>query len=335
MRKRHADITLTKRLGDGAFMVAEIRRGEIESNPYFALGADIYASEAAFEAGNSNAIVSCGCLHEEILNAFPDIPELALIEALHLSDVKTGEPMHAVSNGWYGLGGGDMEHELSYHAQGRKNYYKAPDPYPEDGGRPGEDFIFFFWGMAARALRCSLAELPIYLYGDPLGKRKFGRWVDEIMRPRWQAEADRANAWIDAHTNSVEIPAEQTREAKFVLDLEGLHVTARHTGKAKADYVSYPAWVNTYAVTVKANGHQHRFKFFGSIADYQDGILNARKAAFGILKELAEFEYQSAEELARDMGDDDPDFLSRMKALEKKADNLMPGLSANLEVIGG
>lgn len=43
-----------------------------------------------------------GCIHEEILQARPD---LAPIVDIHLSDATTGQPMYAEENGWYWIAG--------------------------------------------------------------------------------------------------------------------------------------------------------------------------------------------------------------------------------------
>jgi hypothetical protein len=45
--------------------------------------------------------VAGGCIHDELLAAWPDLAALA---ALHLSD-DDGVPMHALENGWYWAGG--------------------------------------------------------------------------------------------------------------------------------------------------------------------------------------------------------------------------------------
>lgn len=331
------DVTLTSQDENG-FLVTEVRR----ERGYFAVGADLWATKAAFDAGNEGAVIACGCLHEEVLAAHP---ELAPLVALHMADLETGEPGQGVSNGWYRLGGGDMEYELKYRRErGHSNYHSAPEPFDESG-KLTEDFIFFFWKMAADTLRCTIAELPLSLYatarivGEDFAKAQFEEWVD-TLRPRWQEEADQANAWIDEHVNELDVPAEQTDEERFLLELPGLRVLAKHEGEKEADYVDYPAWTYRYRTTVTANGHTYRFWSTGSIADHQDGVVNARQAAFGILRELAQFQYESAEELARDMGMDEeregyPKFIAQMRDMERKADDLMPGLSANLEVIGG
>src|SRR5260370_33599525 len=60
---------------------------------YFSMTGEIYLAGGPLE--------SCGCPHDEIAEAFP---ELRRFIPLHLSD-ENGEPMHAVENGWDRAGG--------------------------------------------------------------------------------------------------------------------------------------------------------------------------------------------------------------------------------------
>jgi hypothetical protein len=64
---------------------------------YFSVTGEI-STERERAKGNCQ---SCGCIHEEVLNAFP---QLAPLVALHLSDLD-GVPMHAEANGFYWLAG--------------------------------------------------------------------------------------------------------------------------------------------------------------------------------------------------------------------------------------
>lgn len=320
------------------YLVIEVRRRDGRP-PAFSIGADLYATKAAFEAGNSGAIIACGCLHEEILAACPELKPLV---DLHLANSETGEPMHGASNGWYFMSpSGAMAHEIDYRVKhGRSNYSNAPEPFDVDpiySGRYSEEFLFWFWARAAEALRCTIEELPLSLIVQEGGKREFETWVDENLRDRWKREAEWCHHWIDSHANEPEIPAEQTYEEEFVLELDGLYARGVQDGERDADYVSYPASNYRYVVTVRANEHEHEFEFFGSIADYQDGVVNAREAVFGILQELASYEYESAEEKIQSYGmdpEEDVEMIAQMREVERKADELMPGLSANLEVIG-
>lgn len=62
------------------------------TSPYFSLTG---------EERENGRVVSCGCMHEPLLDKWPELADLA---ALHLSDLN-GVPMYAVENGWYFYGG--------------------------------------------------------------------------------------------------------------------------------------------------------------------------------------------------------------------------------------
>ncbi len=64
-----------------------------KQTPYFSLTGKIVDKKGKFEAG--------GCLHDEIVQVWPDLQILADI---HLSD-ENGIPPHAVENGFYFAGG--------------------------------------------------------------------------------------------------------------------------------------------------------------------------------------------------------------------------------------
>lgn len=79
------------------------------SAPHFTVGAD-----AINPLRRGDKIDRCGCLHEEILELFPDFAPLV---ALHLSDID-GVPMHAASKAIYwaaGVLGGDRPLGQQYH----------------------------------------------------------------------------------------------------------------------------------------------------------------------------------------------------------------------------
>jgi len=69
----------------------------IRTDKYFSVTGNVYKDKAAFTNGNDNAITCCGCIHDIILDAFPELQHLV---DLHLSDLN-GMPMHALDNGWY------------------------------------------------------------------------------------------------------------------------------------------------------------------------------------------------------------------------------------------
>lgn len=325
------DVTIMRQT-DEEFLVIHAGREHLRGNahhPYFTVGADLYSSRRAFELGNSGAIIAAGCMHEDVLRV---APELADVVALHLADAETGEPMHGPASGWYRLSGADMAHELKAREQGHRSYYQAPEPYDADGNLAPE-FARFFVDMAARSLGVGVDELP-----DVQDEAEFLRWVDDYARPRWQAAADRVNAWLDEHANTVEIPAEQIDEEGFYAELDaGLIVTAELMDEE--GYRDVGCYFQYRVIVTDAQRHRYSTVYGGSVADYEDGKRNAREAAFGVLRELADFgRYDSAEEYAEEMGMEWPE----MSAAERKpwrrawaaADRMADALEANAEVIG-
>lgn len=67
------------------------------AKPYFAITGSIWKYNGKTKVG-SDPMVS-GCIHDEILKAFPDLQDFV---SLHLSGID-GVPMHSVENGWYYL----------------------------------------------------------------------------------------------------------------------------------------------------------------------------------------------------------------------------------------
>jgi hypothetical protein len=59
---------------------------------------DFYFSEIKEIEGNTFDIISSGSNHNEILKFYP---EFKIFVDLHLSNVETGEPLHAYENGFY------------------------------------------------------------------------------------------------------------------------------------------------------------------------------------------------------------------------------------------
>ena len=269
---------------------------------YFSVTADEYASRKAFELGNEGAVISCGQLVEEVRATFP---ELSVVQDVHLCDVGSGEPMHARSNGWYYLSG----------EAGQTAYWRQ---------------------RAASALHCEPAELP-----DTQDRDEFNYWVNTVMVPRWKRAAENANAYIDAHKgDSIEVPANQTDEDEFEAELEdGLYVHAKLCDSVDSDILP-GSYVYQYDVIVRVDGvHEYDGKFHGSVNDYETGIVNAREAAFGTLRELMQFVYESAQDLAENWFEEGWDGLSKerrdaMLKCERAADAMSRQLEANMEVIG-
>lgn len=135
-------------------------------SPYFSVTAMIHTPASR----RQNDCDACGCLHGEILKMWP---QLAPIVALHLSDAITGEPMHAVANGWYWLSG----------AMGGagERYHGGTDKAPEQCLRILADHLRVTVYEAEAMTRCIPANAQ--------GKGVFAKHVD-TLRPRWKTEAE-------------------------------------------------------------------------------------------------------------------------------------------------
>ncbi len=339
---------------DAGYLVATITR----ERGSFSVTGEIHNSRRAFELGTGNPH-SCGCIHDEILAAFP---QLAPIVRMHLADAETGEPMHAASNGWYRLGGGDMTYDLKHRAQhGRGNYRDVPEPwlYLDFGyGQACEQtmasepilhddrdvtrtlnpaYVQFFVDMAARNLLCDPDELSIWW-----DRADFDAFV-ESLRPRWRAMADEANALIDGMESDTADPSEQTDEETFSVTLDaGLSISARlMDDEGYRDFGPYFQYAVKITAPKDSGGRaSYTSTYGGSIADYDAGRINAREAAFGTARELLDFENYSArgyvEDLCGDAWEDTP--AETRKALtraERAFDRMSDALVANRETLGG
>lgn len=116
----------------------------------------------------------CGCVHDQILEAFPNVAPLV---ALHLSSID-GVPMHAESNGWYWLAGmlGGMGDR--YHG-GNGTDAKTPDECRK---------IFADHCRVPIHEAAGIAEL-VRLADDP---RATWKRIYNSMLPRWKQEAESA-----------------------------------------------------------------------------------------------------------------------------------------------
>jgi hypothetical protein len=130
------------------------------ASPYFSITADVY---------ENNRLVSCGCQHDLILEHRPNLADLV---ALHLSDID-GQPLHALENGFYWLGGTHWqrpdykvaaEHFRISESEARNLTELFGDHFSQTGG-------FLTQSMAAQA------------------KARLAEWVKR-QKPRWKAEAD-------------------------------------------------------------------------------------------------------------------------------------------------
>lgn len=164
-----ASVTLKRTVADG-YLVATAQLHQLSGNsrPYFSVTGELWDSEGWYRRGQDGRCREVGPLHERIGRAFP---QLRPVIALHLAD-DTGEPMHALANGWHFYSGGAHEYERS------SRYYAAPTDTPHE--------------RAARSLRVDPSELP-----EGLDQAGFAEYVDSL-RPRWEAEASTALATIHA-----------------------------------------------------------------------------------------------------------------------------------------
>jgi hypothetical protein len=144
------------------------------SAPYFSL---------TYEEGAEGArdCDMCGACHEEILEHWPDLADLA---ALHLSDVD-GAPMHAAGNGWYWLAGTFPDAFGERYHGGNSTPARSADEclaifakhvrVSLDEARTIRDQVHAA-AMAARHSRNAVASAKL-------------AEIVEAMRPRWKAEA--------------------------------------------------------------------------------------------------------------------------------------------------
>lgn len=154
----------------GTYLRAEGKLYQLPGNahPHFSLVGEEWETKGHYQRAGSRerGLIAMGAMGDAIEEL---IPETAVLNALHLSD-ETGEPMHAVANGWYFYSGAAHE-------------YKRNSPYsPEPTDTPHE--------CAARTLRVSPEELPRGL--DREGFEAFA----ETLRDRWQEEANRGKALL-------------------------------------------------------------------------------------------------------------------------------------------
>lgn len=94
-----------KRTKDGYLVVEAQLRALGNQAPYFSVTGELWDSEGWYRNGQDGRMRACGCLHDEILAAFP---KLAPVVALHLSD-ENGVPMHALANSRYFAEQGEID----------------------------------------------------------------------------------------------------------------------------------------------------------------------------------------------------------------------------------
>jgi hypothetical protein len=329
------EVKLAKPVSDG-YMVVSIGRGiKQPAHPegYFSVTADIYSSKRAFDLGSTNAIHSSGQQHERVLEAFP---ELAPIIALHMADVETGEPMHALANGWYfyrasreDFPRGEYEPTVSDHSLDERGL-----PHTDEGRRR------YCYLSACRTLR--IDEIPAV---D--GKEAFSAFVDE-QRERWAQEAAEANRLIDElASRSVAVPADEAEEHEvtrwdhvFDGDLRVSASLLESPGRREGIGSFY-----RYSVRVSAprddggKAATYTAEYGGSVADYDENRIDAREAALHTLGELTEFLDETAEGMAEGMGIDllepsasERESLAAMRRAQRFVDKVSRAIEANREV---
>jgi len=165
---------------NGHLLIVEYGLNKIgDQKPYFMVTGELYHGRV-----KTREPEMCGCIHEEILKAFPSMTDIV---ALHLSDID-GIPMHAAANGYYWLAGtvpGGLGQE--YHGGNGSN-----------GRTPVECFNILKEHLRisddeTRTIRYdvlkAIATTPGIKGGLAAGKSRFGEFV-ESLKPRWKSEAD-------------------------------------------------------------------------------------------------------------------------------------------------
>lgn len=332
------EITLTAQTPEG-FAVAHAGRELLGNNraPYFTCGVNIYTSRHAFEIGaewhSSGGLDSFG-----VASYFPQLVPLVPLSGAWTD---TGEPIHGSANGWYWLGTGAALHTVD----ARSRAYGAHDP--ESGRVPDhredpEGFMRAYVERAARSLRVSVDELPNVQ--DP---ELFAAWIDDVARPRWQAEADQANALLDelaATTPTIEEPSERSEEECTISLGKGddrISVRAwQPEDKPTTAYREGVGWHFQYRVIVRACGTSYTGTYGGSVTDYEAGKHDARGACTCVLSELRDaLNYNTGAKWAEEMGvePDAAGYRKTVDALErcvKAAERMRDALEANADAIG-
>lgn len=174
--------------------------------------------------------IECGgCMHREILIAWPDVKPIV---DLHLSD-DDGVPMHAESNGWYQMAGALGGAGEQYHAGNSEQQMWKPDGSFDGYRKPTADECLT---QLAEHLRITMEEAQklrenlaaqITLAPDRVGYPKqvkcaramFAGFVSAQI-PRWNAEAVAALALIRSLGNGIATERENKAALKRQADLE-------------------------------------------------------------------------------------------------------------------
>jgi hypothetical protein len=184
--------TITKKHTDGF-----IRINISTEREYFSITADICA-DSTFR---DSKIHACGCLHEDITEA---APELKPFIDLHLSTLD-GVPMHAVENGFYWLCKAAGIPQQYAPEQSQEKCFSFLLSHLRVSEQEGDQIM----GKVVNAYIDGKAKIAIC---DPVSprckqeqekqgifdaKNHFKKIVDS-MKPRWQKEAAKALALLDS-----------------------------------------------------------------------------------------------------------------------------------------
>lgn len=144
--------------------------------PHFSLTGSGWSSESR----GRDADV-CGCMHDILVEAWPDLVPLARI---HLSDID-GVPMHADSNGWYWLAGASPStgHFAQQFHGGNGDQARSP----EECLRVFADHVRLSLPECESVRDC--VESIAAREGLKKAREFFSAWIDE-QRPRWKTEAE-------------------------------------------------------------------------------------------------------------------------------------------------
>lgn len=340
--------TMVRDMPNGSRIVANVEvrlPGESRGlSPAFSVTGEVYEQHGTWNGAarhrNGRESDIGGCIHDEILRAFP---ELAPVVALHLSDPETGEPMHAESNGWYWYAGSRADLRATERYTGFSGIYahqlEKRGLSDDDSGR--EDYCY---QVACKTLQVS--EIPRFdsTFGSTATRAAFSAFVDD-QRDRWRQEAADARALVE----SLPEYANEDRETYTEKFDHGLSVRA-----ALMDENGYRPGVGAYhqfrvvvsAPTDTPTGRggwrtsTYSTVYGASVADFDAGRIDAREAALDVLAEMIEFLDQSAAEMAEEFGMDmdDPsaeerETFRKMQRCERAADRLSNSLEPNRELL--
>ena len=150
-------------LPDGTHMVVNAGISRFPGQPgYFSTTADLYTNKGQATRGmreSGRGMIGGGAMLDEIARRFPRLAPVVLV---HLSDERTGEPMHADANAvyWYGIGAGpaDEYRRLGSGFDTFARHCRIPRAHVPESMTPDELRAFLvnlrpLWRMQARKAR--------------------------------------------------------------------------------------------------------------------------------------------------------------------------------------